>query len=122
MQNICANRQQQSKSSYLEMARSKVEVASKLKSSNNQLSGVQKKLKFHAEHQHSVRDMRSQVLEAELQLKAEQAARRQAEDRYVFVYTDPHTDTPNHLFVCTGSRILLSLTASSRRTCVHYVH
>ena len=77
------NRHQKSKSSYLEMALSKVEADSKLKSSKHQLSTAQKKLKRHADHKDSVRDMRRQVLEAELQLKAEQAARRRAEGRQV---------------------------------------
>ena len=65
------------------MARSKVEADIKLKSSNRKLSGASKKLKFHADHNESVRDMRSQLCAAELQLKAEQAARRRAEGRQV---------------------------------------
>ena len=65
------------------MARSKVEADSKLKSSNRKLSGAHKKLQSHADHNESVRDMRSQLLEAELKLKAEEAARRHAEGRQV---------------------------------------
>ena len=78
------NRHEKSKSSYLKMARSKVEADNKVKCSNRKLITAQKRLKFHAEHQHRLRDMRSQVLEAELQLKAEQAARLRAEGRHVF--------------------------------------
>ena len=87
------------------MARSKVEADSKLKSSNRKLSGAHKKLQFHADHQESVRDMRSQLCEVELKLKAEQAARRRAEERHVFTVTrmppcpPPPTHAPNHLFV-----------------------
>ena len=65
------------------MAHSKVEADSKLKSSNRKLSGAHKKLQAHADHQESVRDMRSQLCEAELKLKAEQAARLRAEGRQV---------------------------------------
>ena len=84
------------------MAHSKVEADSKLKSSNRQLSGASKKLKFHADHQESLRDMRSQLCEAELQLKLEQAARRRAEERHVFTVTPMHpcTHAPMHPITC----------------------
>ena len=78
------NRHEKSKSSYLKMARSKVEADNKVKCSNRKLSTAQKRLKFHAEHKESVRNMRSQLCAAELKLKAEQAARLRAEGRHVF--------------------------------------
>ena len=76
------SREQKSRNSYRQMAASKVEAESRMKSARQKLGVAQKKLKAFTDREDSLRDMRRQVLEAEVQLQQEQAARSHAEDRY----------------------------------------
>ena len=83
VRNVCASREHKSRNSYRQMAASKVEAESKMKSTRKKLVVAQKKLKSFTDREDSLRDMSRQVLEAEFKLKEERAERRRAEDRYV---------------------------------------
>ena len=112
--NVCVSREQKSRNSYRQMAASKVEAESCMKLARQKLGVAQKKLKSFGDREDSLRDMRRQVFEAEVQLQQEQAARRRAEERHVVSHIHSHAQV-SHIHACTHTPVCVKQSGEERK-------